>query len=270
MSEEVTIFIKSWNRPTYLWVCLDSFYRNTRFPARFILIDNGSTDSQVAEVVESFTRRNMFHAVHYLKENRLDGQDEHYEHYKESINQYLVLVDGDVSVDSSEPLCWLERMVTLADSNPKLAMLGSYIDRQDFVPISEAERLYPDVDKEKQAFLVKSNSPERELPDTTEDIIRPFNPPGRFTLLRKSVIEEVGLRSGGMRFFNAAQEAGWDAAIASEVRHRHLSLLNVYDYPDYDYKQRRAFYKQSLPIGFSIKNWRRAVLRSFRLGRFWR
>jgi len=247
MPTEVTVFIKSWNRPIYLWICLDSFYRNTRFPARFILIDNASTDSQVSDVVESFTRRNMFHAVHYLTDNRLDGQDEIYEHYKKSIRQYVVLVDGDVAVDPSEPLCWLERMVTLADSNPALAMLGSYIDKRDFVSLRDAERLYPDLDDTQRAFLVKSNSLEREIPDTTEDIIRPFNPPGRLALLRKSVIEEIGLRSGGRRFFDAAREAGWDAGIASEIRHRHLSLLNVYDYPDYNHKQRDAFYYKQPP-----------------------
>ncbi len=242
MAEEVTIFIKSWNRPLYLWSCLDSFYRHTRFPARFILIDNASSDPQVAEVVDGFSRRGMFHGVHFLEENRLDGQDSIYEQYKDSIGSYIVLVDGDVFVEPSEPACWLEHLVSLANSDPKLAMLGSYIDGQDFVALSEAQRLYPDREHAAWRFLVKSRSPEREIPDSTQAIIRPFNPPGRFTLLRKSVIEEIGLRSGGKRFYKAACEAGWDAGIATGVRHRHLSLLNVYDYPEYDYEQRNTYY----------------------------
>jgi hypothetical protein len=35
--------------------------------------------------------------------------------------------------------------------------------------------------------------------------------------------------------------AGYHTGIANGVRHRHLSLLNLFDYPDYDVKQVRRY-----------------------------
>ena len=44
---EVYVFIRTWNRPLHLWACLDSVYRSTKYPCRFILLDNHSTDPMV-------------------------------------------------------------------------------------------------------------------------------------------------------------------------------------------------------------------------------
>ncbi len=242
----VTVFIKSWNRPSYLWACLDSFYRHTRHGARFVLIDNCSDDPQVRQIVEGFQHRGMLSAVHFMDVNELTNQDAIYDIYKDSIGPYLVLVDGDVAVEPSDP-CWLEQMVRIADERPRLAMLGSYVCKDDFVDMDLAVQRFPGVKKKRLRFLIKAESQERRLPDTDEEIIRPFNPPGRFTLLRTDAIRELGLRSGGFRFYTAAVNAGWDAGIAVRVRHRHLSLLNLFDYPEYDDLQRNAYFGAPTP-----------------------
>jgi hypothetical protein len=43
------------------------------------------------------------------------------------------------------------------------------------------------------------------------------------------------------------QRGGFTTAIARDVCHRHLSLLNYYDYADYDQKQRDDFFNQHNP-----------------------
>lgn len=63
------VLVFTWNRPLYLWVCLDSLYRYAKHPARFVLVDNGSTDPHVPQVVEGFVRRGMFTYVELAKDN---------------------------------------------------------------------------------------------------------------------------------------------------------------------------------------------------------
>ena len=58
----IAVIILSWNRPLYLWAALDSLYRHTRQPARFILVDNNSDDPGVRDVVTGFTRRGIGYA----------------------------------------------------------------------------------------------------------------------------------------------------------------------------------------------------------------
>ncbi len=43
------VFILSWERPIYTWVCLDSLYRETNSPAKFVIADNASRDPMVKQ-----------------------------------------------------------------------------------------------------------------------------------------------------------------------------------------------------------------------------
>jgi GT2 family glycosyltransferase len=237
----IHVFVKTWNRPLHLWACLDSFYRLTRHPCRFVVIDNASTDPQTHDVIRGFERRDMFTAVHLMDRNARTNQDAVYAQYRAAVGDYVVLVDGDVVVEDVTP-CWLGRMVDVADRHPRLAMLGSYLDTSDFVDLARARRLAPQLSDEALTFLVKADSPERRLPPPEAEIIRPFNPPGRFVLLRTAAVDALGLRSGGVRFWQAALAAGWDVGIATAVRHRHLSLCNLFDYPDYDVGERNRYF----------------------------
>ncbi|MDX2275943.1 MAG: glycosyltransferase family A protein [Hyphomonadaceae bacterium] len=242
MTQPVNVIIKSWNRPLYLWPSLDSFFRYTHYPARFHLIDNASSDPDTRRVIDGFSRRGMFETVEFAAENKLDNQDALYGKIARDDDRYLVLVDGDVLVEPSTP-CWLSQFIALAEAHPRLAMIGSYIDQSDFSSLDTARRLYPDLPAEQHDFLVKARSLERSLPAPVGALTRPnHNPPGRFTLLRVDAIRQCGLRSGGQRFYRAVKDAGWDTAIANGVRHRHLSLLNIYDYPDYDISARNTYF----------------------------
>jgi hypothetical protein len=62
-SRPITVFIHSYNRPLYLWASLDSLYRGTRHPHRFVFLDMASDDRLVRQVVAGFERRGMFSGV---------------------------------------------------------------------------------------------------------------------------------------------------------------------------------------------------------------
>ncbi|MGA2185826.1 MAG: hypothetical protein ABSH47_22635 [Bryobacteraceae bacterium] len=242
LPEPVTVIILSRNRPLYLWTCLDSLYRYTRHPARFVFVDNHSDDPGIRKVVAGFERRGMFDKVEWHETNSPKRVAEAIARYRYGGANYLVVVESDVVVFDTQS-CWLSRMCALMDAHPKLGILGSYCDTRDFVDAAKARLLAPDLDAYWFDRLIKAHSPERSLsPDPPQEaLIQPFNPPGRLVMVRKEVIDTIPFATDGL-VYSLAKAAGIDAAIATEVRHRHLSLLNLFDYPDYDVRARDEFF----------------------------
>jgi hypothetical protein len=230
----ITVLILSWNRPIYLWVCLDSLFRYTRRPARFILIDNHSSDPQVDEVIGAFNKRGMFHQIVRTESNSWEAVHRLINEYGISSGEYFAFVESDAVVFDTDP-CWLSRLCAVMDAQPNLGMLGSYVDGRDFIDADTARRLAPDMPPDRLAFLIKENSLERQLPLTppTEAVIEPFNPPGRLLMLRRWVLEHVSEPWEDWSLYLKLKELGIEAGIATTVLHRHLSLLNLFDYPDY-------------------------------------
>lgn len=246
-STPITVLILSWNRPIYLWVCLDSLYRHTRHPARFVLIDNHSDDTAVRPVVEGFQRRGMFHAVRWEAENSSRRLDDITDRFRDVLDEYFAFIEGDVSVFETDP-CWLTRMSAHMKADPQLALLGSYIDGRDFIDSKQAQHIAPDLGAAQRAALIKARSPERDLPLTppAEPIIDPFNPPGRLLMLRTDLLDSVPLSTPDHELYQRAKSIGYRAGIATDVRHRHLSLTNLFDYPAFSTDQRDAYYASAI------------------------
>jgi hypothetical protein len=236
----VYVLIRAWNRPLYLWACLDSLYRNTRHPCRFVLIDNASTDPLVRSIVRGFERRGMFHAVHWMERNSAENQRTVLARHRTEMGRYFALVDADVVVESSRP-DWLGCMIDLAESDSQLAALGSVLDLHDFIDPDRARQAAPTMPEEQLRDLIKAASPERRTPTSNADVINPFPPAGRLLLLRTEAVDRVGLLTGNRRLCSAIANAGYQVGIATRARHRHLSLLNFYDYPDYDFDNLRRY-----------------------------
>lgn len=235
MNDRVTVLILSRNRPIYLWACLDALYRNTRAPCRFALVDLGSDDPLVDTVIKGFERRGMFHDV--LRADRNDPSiiiDYALARLGEW-GDHFAYVESDAVVETSHP-CWLSRMSSIMRDNPRLAMLGSAIDASDFVDPASVEHLRAGRGDAHWRGLIKADSPERSQ-DVAQafgrDTFRPHNPAGRLMMLRTQALKQVGVHADSV-LDQRLRDAGFETAIATGVRHRHLSLLHVYDYDDYD------------------------------------
>jgi hypothetical protein len=241
LPDPITVIILSRNRPLYLWICLDSLYRYTHHPARFVLVDNQSDDPEIHHVVAGFDRRRMFDAVEWHENNSPKRVAEAIARYRNSSGKYMVVIESDVAVFDTEP-CWLSRMVSIMDEHQQIGILGSYIDGRDFVDPIKARQVAPDLDQSTLDGLIKAHSPERSLPRVPPDeaVISPFNPPGRLGIIRKDIIDVIPFASDGA-IYQMAKAARIETGIATQVRHRHLSLLNVFDYPDYDVQARDRF-----------------------------
>ncbi|WP_270732158.1 glycosyltransferase family 2 protein [Shimia sp. Alg240-R146] len=242
--DPITVIIQCRNRPLYLWACLDSLYRHTHHPARFILTDNASDDPMVREVVRGFERRSMFHKVEWHSENDPTRLLQAVRTYSDGLGDKIVVFDSDVVVFDSDP-CWLTRMSTLMDENPKLGLLGSYVDKRDFIPYDDIAPLLHDKTRAEANALTKATSPERDLPaiQPDEPLIDPFNPAGRLVMARKSILHKLVFSRDG-QVYRHARKAGVQCAIATTVLHRHLSLLNAYDYSDYSMEARNAHFEK--------------------------
>ncbi len=242
MAQPITVLISCRNRPLYLWASLDSLYRCTRYPHRFVFLDMASDDPLVGAVTAGFARRGMFAEV--IRSPRNDPRELWKTIWSlvESSGPFFGYVEGDVIVAGSDP-CWLGTFVGLMDRNQKLAMIGPAIDKEDFIPWERARIAEPGLDDERLAALIKLHSPERgQNLDYTgpSGLAYPHNPPGRMVLMRCAALTRVGAGTDGT-LDRKFRDAGYDTGIAPTVRHRHLSLLNLFDYPDYDTASRDAF-----------------------------
>ncbi len=238
-AQPITVLILSWNRPLYLWACLDSLYRYTRHNARFVIIDNGSSDPLVRRVIEGFQRRNMFAEIEWGAENSATRLFEVIRSRRPQLGKYFVYVEGDTAVYDTDP-CWLTQMRDLMDRDDELVLLGSYVDKRDFIDPGRARHIAPFMSEEQFAGLIKAHSPERNLPEPFAPIIDPFNPPGRLLMFRTSALDRIQLSVDG-ELYQQVKALGLKAGIAAGIVHRHLSLLNFYDYPEYSVADRDAF-----------------------------
>lgn len=235
------VFILSWERPLYLWACLDSLYRNTDVPCRFVLIDNASADPLVHRVIDAFAARGLFYRVQRRADNSPHALAQAIEGHVGELGDHFAVIDSDVIVLPSRP-SWLAQFLDLARASPDLAMLGSLVDRSDFIDPEWAARRFPQMEEGERDFLIKAQSPERGLKDNyDEKLIAPFNPPGRLLLLRTDLIRRTGVLRDRL-LYEAARRLGYRGAIATGVRHRHLSFQNIFDYPDLDIQRRHDFF----------------------------
>jgi hypothetical protein len=253
-SEPLTVFIVSWGRPIYLWSCLDALYRLTKSPARFVLLDNPSSDPTIDEVIAGFERRGIFSEIVRFPVNSFANIKKAYRERLDGLGPLHVYIESDCMIGDT-PRCWLEDMRRIMEENPQIGVLGSLIDPRDYVAPETALRLTKE-DPASAEFLAKLRSPERAFIDdcswassesdyfVTDPPCPIGNPPGRLMMLRTSVMQELGFQLDS-QLAARIRERGLVPAVTPRVRHRHLSLLNIYDYADYDLGHRSRFFANS-------------------------
>lgn len=235
-----TAIILSYERPIYLWNTLDALYKATRSDVDFILVDQGSTDPLVSEVIDGFVARGLIATVIRNAHNDPFAMERLLSERYSQLSDVFFYIENDVVVDR-QPRCWTDRMLDFFDFDPQLAMLGSLVDTSDFVPREHLEAKLGREATKPELDAIKWFSPERAIPPIGPDeIASPFNPPGRLLALRKAAIKDVPvLRDAPMHDHLLAN--GWRTGITGAVVHRHLSLFNFFDFPHYGMAKRDDF-----------------------------
>lgn len=231
-----TVFILSYERPLYLWATLDGLYRATKSDLRFVLIDSGSKDPLVHRIIDSFVRRGLLSDVVKYENNDTAWASAFFEEWHNKVGEVFFYIESDVVIKRSKE-CWAEKMLSVMQSDPLMAMLGSMIDKSDFIDPKAIElRLNRNLTEGEKEYI-KLSSPERNLKKVGPDnVVSPFNPPGRLLALRTKAVKEHlenVMQWNDHQMHHILRRNGWKTGIYGGVVHRHLSLCNYFDYPDY-------------------------------------
>jgi hypothetical protein len=247
----ITIFLASCGRPVYLWQCLDALWRHTDTATRVVLLDNADPSPLVGEVIEGFQRRGLFAEVVRFPTNSWNNLRTAYRERLDGVGAVHVYMESDAVIQAGAG-CWLATMTRILAAHPWIGMLGSLVDPGDFVSPETALALTGG-DGEAAAFLAKLNSPERAFLGSsvwteasaeffiTEPPFPLANPPGRLLLLRSDAMKEIEALPD-WQLAEAFRARGMRPAVTPLVRHRHLSLLNIYDYQRYSGADRDTYF----------------------------
>lgn len=199
--------------------CLDSVVRCTSSPYTLILIDDGS-DLPAKEYLEGFARE---HGAALLRSDRATG-------YTLAANRGLAASTGDYVIllnsDTIVTLEWVDRMLTCAEQNPRVGMVGPLSNTASWQSIPEIEHhgdwapnpLPAGVTIEKMGQLVARYSA-RTYPSM------PFLN-GFCLLIRRQLLDEVGCfdeENFGVGYGEEndyalrVREAGWRLALADDA-----------------------------------------------------
>ncbi len=244
MTTKPTVFVLSHERPLFLWATLDSLYRNTRMDVRFVLLENGSKDPMVRDVISGFDRRGMFDRILWNSENDPRLIEKAFQESLADLGDRFSYCENDVVVP--ETVCWASEYENVYRNEPSVGMIGSFCDPRDFPDPGFVSKLFPDASDEQIVFLSKANSPERKFKIEPGMVTWPNpdqHPPGRLLWLSTTAVTQTGVHADHL-LGEKMRATGYKTRVCTTFRHRHLSLLNAFDTNDETYAARRdSFFK---------------------------
>ncbi|MDO9534686.1 MAG: glycosyltransferase family 2 protein [Bacillota bacterium] len=113
-SKKVSIVLAAFNALEYSKVCLKSILEYTPLPYELVLIDNGSSDG-TKEYFETLPGARIIR-----NEKNLGFARGYNQGIKASRGKYIVLINNDCIVSEN----WLSNMLSCADSDPAIGMVG--------------------------------------------------------------------------------------------------------------------------------------------------
>lgn len=226
------IFMPVYDRPIYLYMTLDALARATRSPYRLYVFRQAGRETGVADVLAAFQRRGVITEV-FGRESLSSGYYRKASELLRADDDFAFVIEDDVVIEP-EPTCWMSRMVREFRADETLAMIGSAVDKGDFIdPARLKAQLGRDLTPAERA-AIKLGSPERRQTFAKSGVLsRGCNVAGRLIGLRVEAMLSTSIRMLDHALDENLREAGWGTGTLPTVRHRHLSLQNYYDYPAY-------------------------------------
>lgn len=111
------IIIPVWNQLKLTKTCIESIVRNTRYPYRLIIIDNGSNKNTIGYLETLRTKAN---AQIIRNEQNLGFVKAVNQGLKESSAPYICIMNNDTIVTDG----WLKEMVDIANSNKNIGLVN--------------------------------------------------------------------------------------------------------------------------------------------------
>ncbi len=120
---DVSVIIVNWNTRQLLADCLDSLIKTADgLSLEYIVVDNGSTDGSQAMLAERYPQVRLMANQENVGFGRANNQG-----MDVARGRYVLLFNSDALATSG----FLQRLVALADANPKVGMVGAHLLNQD-------------------------------------------------------------------------------------------------------------------------------------------
>jgi len=172
-------------------------------------------------------------------------------HYS-SIGDYFFFIESDVQILTDN---WMSLMIQYYESD-NFGFLGSAVDQSDYINANSICDIYKKtiLDKE-MTFLAKLDDGERDRDFSGKGIYKDEKgkntgknhiPPARLSLWKTDLfyrhIDNMNYIYSDCRFGKYVMNEGYKVGIIKELKHRHLSLMNYYDYTDYTLENRYNYF----------------------------
>lgn len=220
----VSVIIVNWNGACHLSECFESLSAQTYRDFEVIIVDNGSTDGSVEFITTHFPWVILVKLATNF--GFATGNNKGFEH---ASGTYIAILNNDTRAEPD----WLERMVAVADANPRVGMIGCrtcVYDNRDIVD-TIGGRICRD-GMSRGAFRLRSFA-ELGLQTVEEGLY----PSGCAALYKRDMLDEIGFFDD--EFFAYAEDtdlglrgrlAGWETLIATDavVHHRYSGTGGVF------------------------------------------
>lgn len=248
MTAKISIIIVNWNGAKLLADSLQSLSRQT-YPAReIILVDNGSTDSSVSFVKESFPEIKIIQ----LSDNKgFTGGNA--EGFKLADGQFIALVNNDTRVDET----WLKKLIKPMLRDTAVGICASKLIFDDGLRINSAG----DGTTTSAVGFNRGLDRDRALFDKSELV---FGACGAAVLYRRQMLDEIGFFDEDFFLYDEdtdlsfrAQLAGWKCVYVPDaiVYHKgnatagRLSDTHVY----YHTRNLEFVWIKNMPLGLMLR-----------------
>ncbi len=249
---ELSVVIPSWNTRAYLAACLDALERAGTPPLEIIVVDNGSQDGSAELVSERYPAVRLIRNPHNEGFARGSNQG-----MRVARGRYVLLLNTDTEVGPDSLLrLWrfLEEEPAYAAAAPRLVHADGRTQRtvQEFpnlwTPLffsTPLERWFPD-SRELRRYFMRDWSQE-----SSRDVDQP---PAACLLIRKSVLDQVGLFDEELWLFyndvdlaRRLRTAGWRTRYLAEacvVHHGGGSTSRFADFVSTWQRDRLRYYRK--------------------------
>ena len=236
MAEKTFIVTPTWNNEDYTIRCFDSIRKNTS-DYRIVWIDNGS-EPEAREKVRIFLEENDIPHEKILNDENLGfvkATNQGMERAMEMGAEYIVFENNDTEVYEG----WLERMIEVAESDPKIGLVGPVTSPCDSW---QSIRNIKDKISEFSDLPGYDNNPEeyaKIIKEKYKGKKKEVSPMVAFfsTLVKAEVAKDIGFLSEeyGIGFNDdddyctRARNAGWKIAVAMDVFvfHNHRTTFKL-------------------------------------------
>lgn len=200
---DVSVIIVNWNTRQLLANCLDSLVKTAEgLSLEYIVVDNGSSDGSQAMLREQYPQVKLLANQENVGFGRANNQG-----MDVAQGRYALLFNSDALATSG----FLQCMVTLADTNPNIGMVGAHLLNQDgsfqashtrFPTLWREFLVLSGLGRKLYGYYFPSHGPEEEKGPQQIDYVE-----GACMLVRMEAYQQAG--GFDPAFFMYAEEVDW-------------------------------------------------------------